>query len=157
MNRKSSTVLIGSIVIGIVIMLAVYMGLIVTGVIDTRPSTLVVAIESAQKEFDGKELTCEKYTIKKGALKKGHNHAHDRKDQDREHGHNYHENPSKACVDGKTHNDCENKLERYSNGNSQTHLIGVLDVGDVGRQSCNERGGGKFIHVRKREFLHLIK
>ena len=72
MNRKSSTVLIGSIVIGIVIMLAVYMGLIVTGVIDTRPSTLVVAIESAQKEFDGKALTCEKYTIKKGALKKGH-------------------------------------------------------------------------------------
>lgn len=72
MNRKSSTVLIGSIVIGIVIMLAVYMGLIVTGVIDTRPSTLVVAIESAQKEFDGTPLTCEKYAIKKGTLKKGH-------------------------------------------------------------------------------------
>ena len=72
MNRKSSTVLIGSIVIGIVIMLAIYMGLIVTGVIDTRPSALVVTIESAQKEFDGAPLTCEKYVIKKGALKNGH-------------------------------------------------------------------------------------
>ena len=72
MNRKSSTVLIGSIVIGIVIMLAIYMGLIVTGVIDTRPSTLVIAVDSAQKEFDGTPLTCEKYEIKKGALKKGH-------------------------------------------------------------------------------------
>ena len=72
MNRKSSTVLIGSIVIGIAIMLALYMGLIVTGVIDTRPSTLVVSIGSAQKEFDGTPLTCEEYTIQKGALKKGH-------------------------------------------------------------------------------------
>ncbi len=72
MNRKSSTVLIGSIVIGIVIMLAIYMGLIVTGVIDTRPSSLVVVAGSAQKEFDGKPLTCEEYTLKKGALKKGH-------------------------------------------------------------------------------------
>ena len=72
MNRKSSTVLIGSIVIGIVIMLMLYMGLIVTGVIDTRPSTLVVTIGSAQKEFDGTPLTCEEYTIQKGALKKGH-------------------------------------------------------------------------------------
>ena len=72
MNRKSSTVLFGSIVIGILIMLAIYMGLIVTGVIDTRPSSLVVQIESAQKEFDGVPLTCEKYTIKKGALRKGH-------------------------------------------------------------------------------------
>ncbi len=72
MNRKSSTVLIGSIIIGIVIMLAIYMGLIVTGVIDTRPSSLVVVAGSAQKEFDGKPLTCEEYTLKKGALKKGH-------------------------------------------------------------------------------------
>ncbi len=72
MNRKSSTVLIGSIVIGIVIMLAIYMGLIVTGVIDTRPSTLVVVAGSAQREFDGTPLACEEYTIKKGALKKGH-------------------------------------------------------------------------------------
>lgn len=72
MNRKSSTVLIGSIVIGIVIMLAIYMGLIVTGVIDTRPSALVVVADSAQKEFDGKPLTCDTYSIKKGALKKGH-------------------------------------------------------------------------------------
>lgn len=72
MNRKSSTVLIGSIVIGIAMMLALYMGLIVTGVINTRPSTLVVSIGSAQKEFDGTPLTCEEYTIQKGELKKGH-------------------------------------------------------------------------------------
>lgn len=72
MNRKSSTVLFGSIVIGIVVMLAIYMGLIVTGVIDTRPSALVVAAGSAQREFDGTPLTCEEYTIKKGVLKKGH-------------------------------------------------------------------------------------
>ena len=72
MNRKSSTVLFGSIVIGILIMLAVYMGLIVTGVIDTRPSALVVVADSAQKEFDGRPLWCDTYQIKKGALKKGH-------------------------------------------------------------------------------------
>ena len=72
MNRKSSTVLIGSIVIGVAVMLALYMGLIVTGVIDTRPAALVVTIGSAQKEFDGKPLRCEEYVIQKGMLKKGH-------------------------------------------------------------------------------------
>ncbi len=72
MNRRSSTVLIGSIVIGVAVMLGLYMCLIVTGVIDTRPSALVVTIHSAQKEFDGEPLTCEEYTIKKGVLKKGH-------------------------------------------------------------------------------------
>ena len=72
MNRRTSTVLIGSIIIGIAVMLAIYMGLIVTGVIDTRPSSLVVVADSAQKEYDGKPLRCETFTLKKGALKKGH-------------------------------------------------------------------------------------
>ncbi|MBQ7379886.1 MAG: hypothetical protein IJW70_09470 [Clostridia bacterium] len=72
MNRKSSTVLIGSAVIGIVMLLAIYMGLIVTGVIDTRPSELVIVAASAEKEFDGEPLVCHEYTLKKGTLKKGH-------------------------------------------------------------------------------------
>ena len=72
MNRKSSTVLIGSAVLGIVMLLAIYMGLIVTGVIDTRPSELVIVAASAEKEFDGEPLECHEYTLKKGTLKKGH-------------------------------------------------------------------------------------
>ena len=72
MNRKSSTILIGSAVLGIVMLLAIYMGLIVTGVIDTRPSELVVIAGSAQKEFDGEALECHEYTIKRGKLQKGH-------------------------------------------------------------------------------------
>ncbi|MBR2445527.1 MAG: transglutaminase domain-containing protein [Clostridia bacterium] len=72
MNRKSSTVLIGSAVLGIVMLLAIYMGLIVTGVIDTRPSALVVVAGSAQKQFDGEALECHEYKIKSGKLQKGH-------------------------------------------------------------------------------------
>ena len=72
MNRKSSTILIGSAVLGIVMLLAIYMGLIVTGVIDTRPSELVVVAGSAEKVFDGEPLECHEYTIKRGKLKKGH-------------------------------------------------------------------------------------
>lgn len=72
MNRKSSTILIGSAVLGIVMLLAIYMGLIVTGVIDTRSSELVVVAGSAYKEFDGEELVCHEYTIKSGKLQKGH-------------------------------------------------------------------------------------
>ncbi|MBQ2806852.1 MAG: hypothetical protein IJF08_07365, partial [Clostridia bacterium] len=72
MNRKSSTILIGSAVLAIVMLLAIYMGLIVTGVIDTRPSELVVIAGSAEKVFDGEPLECHEYTIKRGKLKKGH-------------------------------------------------------------------------------------
>ena len=72
MNRKSSTVLIGSAVLGIIMLLVIYMGLIVTGVIDTRPSELVIIANSAEKEYDGEPLICHEYTIKRGELKKGH-------------------------------------------------------------------------------------
>lgn len=72
MNRKSSTILIGSAVLAVILLLVIYMGLIVTGVIDTRPSELVVVANSAEKEYDGKPLTCHEYTIKRGKLQKGH-------------------------------------------------------------------------------------
>lgn len=72
MNRKSVTVILGGAVIGIMIMLAIYMGLIVTGVIDTRPSELVIVANSAEKEYDGQPLECHEYTIKSGELRLGH-------------------------------------------------------------------------------------
>ena len=72
MNRKSVTVILGGAVIGIMIMLAIYMGLIVTGVIDTRPSELVIVANSAEKEYDGQPLECHEYTIKSGELQFGH-------------------------------------------------------------------------------------
>ena len=67
------------------------------------------------------------------------------------------ENPSEFGVDGKAHNDCKNKLQRYADNDTQTHLIGLLYVRDVRRQTGDEGGGGKFIHVGKRKFLHSVK
>lgn len=72
MNRRATTVLFGGAVLGIILLLAVYMGLIVTGVIDTRPGDLVIVAQSAQKEYDGKPLSCPEAEIRSGSLKKGH-------------------------------------------------------------------------------------
>ncbi len=72
MNRRSTTVVLGGAVLGIIILLSVYLGLIVTGVIDTRPGALVIVAEDAQKTYDGEPLSSAEYHIKSGKLKDGH-------------------------------------------------------------------------------------
>ena len=63
---------LGGAVLGIILLLALYLGLVVTGVIDTRPGTLVVVAKDAQKTYDGTPLSSTEYEIKSGTLKKGH-------------------------------------------------------------------------------------
>lgn len=72
MNRRATTVVLAGTVIGIVVLLAIYMGMIVTGVIDTRPGELVIVAKDAQKAYDGEPLSSTEYEIKSGSLKKGH-------------------------------------------------------------------------------------
>ena len=72
MNRRSTTVVLGGAVLGIIILLSVYLGLIVTGVIDTRPGALVIVAQDAQKTYDGEPLSSAEYSIKSGKLKDGH-------------------------------------------------------------------------------------
>ncbi len=72
MNRRSTTVVLGGAVLGIIILLSVYLGLIVTGVIDTRPGDLIIVVKDAQKTYDGEPLSSTEYSIKSGKLGDGH-------------------------------------------------------------------------------------
>ena len=50
MNRKSSTILIGSAVLAVIMLLVIYMGLIVTGIVDTRPDELLIVARALLPE-----------------------------------------------------------------------------------------------------------
>ena len=93
----------------------------------------------------------------KDTAEKGHNEPHNREQDYRQNRHNHDKNPRKSCIDSKAHNNRENKLQRHANNDTQTHLIGLLHVGNVGGKSCNQRRSGKLIHTCKGKFLHAIE
>lgn len=63
---------IGSVAIGIIALLCVLFSLIAAGVIDADQRTVVFASGSATEAYSGRALTCNEWSIKDGALKKGH-------------------------------------------------------------------------------------
>ena len=68
--KKSS--ILTSAVLGIVLMLAVFSVLMVTGVFEGNKEKLVFKSASAEKAFDGTELTNSEWEMISGNLKKGH-------------------------------------------------------------------------------------
>ena len=64
--------IIGSIIIGFVSIIGVFFGLVATGVISTTREKIVIATSSAEKVYDGTDLTCQEWSIVEGALKEGH-------------------------------------------------------------------------------------
>lgn len=74
MNRKRrpSLILLGSIAVGLIAILIVYVLLIATGVVSGRRNVLVLAPASLEKEYDGLPLQAEGLAIVSGSIKAGH-------------------------------------------------------------------------------------
>jgi len=64
--------IIGSIIIGIVAILAIFGGLILSGVIDGTTHKVVFSSGSLEKTYDGEALRCGDFTLESGELKDGH-------------------------------------------------------------------------------------
>ena len=58
--------IIGSIIIGLVTVIGVFIALIASGVISTERYKLVLISASAQKEYDGTALVCEEWELAEG-------------------------------------------------------------------------------------------
>ena len=71
-KKSKSVYIIGSITIGIIALLAVYLILIATGVISAEPIRITVSTESAVSEYDGEKLTADGWELSDGKLKDGH-------------------------------------------------------------------------------------
>ncbi len=68
---KTSYIL-GSIVLGVLVVLGVTVGLVVGGVVGTGVNKLVIASASADMLYSGEALTCSDWEIKEGELLEGH-------------------------------------------------------------------------------------
>lgn len=64
--------IIGSVIIGLISVLGVYLTLVATGVLSLQQRKIIVASASVEKEYDGKPLTCSEWTLLDGELKEGH-------------------------------------------------------------------------------------
>lgn len=71
-KKSKSVYIIGSITIGIIALLAVYLILIATGVIAAEPIRITIATQSATAEYDGDEFTADGWELSDGKLKDGH-------------------------------------------------------------------------------------
>jgi hypothetical protein len=66
------TYLLGSIVIGVVALLASIIALTATGVFGAEPIKLVVSSASIEDVYSGEAVTCDKWELVSGELKEGH-------------------------------------------------------------------------------------
>lgn len=71
-KRKKKLFILGSILIGVVVMLLVYFVLIATGVIRIRANELTISTPSAVRTYDGTPLTAQDYDITSGSLPDGY-------------------------------------------------------------------------------------
>ena len=73
MTKKSKIIyIVGSIIIGVVALLAVLLGLIAGGVIDSRQTKLVFASQSYEFVYDGTTHTYDKWELVTGELRENH-------------------------------------------------------------------------------------
>ena len=79
-----------------------------------------------------------------------HQHAAQQDDRDQV-------NVSQLAVDGVGHDQRHDHAGRRTDGHAQQHLIGVLDVGNVGGHTGDQTGGRVFIDVGKAEGLDIFK
>ena len=71
LKRSKLIYIVGSVAIGVVCVLVVLFGLIAGGAVSGGGAKLIFASESAEKVYDGKPLSCEKWNLVGGKLKKG--------------------------------------------------------------------------------------
>ena len=71
-NQKPGYLVIGSVVIGIVSILIIYVVLIATGLIQVSKNHIVITTASAEKVYDGAELTADWWELAYGNLLAGH-------------------------------------------------------------------------------------
>lgn len=71
-KRSKLVYILGSAIIGIVSIIFIFAGLILSGVIDASSSKLVLVSASKQVVYDGRVLTCNEWEIADGSLKTGH-------------------------------------------------------------------------------------
>lgn len=72
LKRSKLIYIVGSVAIGVVCVLVVLFGLIAGGAVSGGGAKLIFASESAEKVYDGKPLSCEKWNLVGGKLKKGY-------------------------------------------------------------------------------------
>ena len=73
------------------------------------------------------------------------------------------QNGNRAQVDGRKaradiygHGKGKDQHDRGAHSDANNHLISVLHVGDVGRQTGDDTGGGKLIDVGERKVLYVV-
>ena len=71
-KRSKIVYILGSIIIGIISIVLVLTGLIMSGVIDTRSYKLVFSSASKSAVYNGEVLVCEEWELVEGELKEGH-------------------------------------------------------------------------------------
>jgi hypothetical protein len=71
-KQSKSVYIIGSIVIGIITIIAILAGLMLSGIIDASSKKLVYKSMSEEKIYDGETLICDEYALEEGQLKEGH-------------------------------------------------------------------------------------
>lgn len=71
-KRSKLVYVLGSAIIGIVSIIFIFAGLILSGVIDASSSKIVAVSSSKQVIYDGQILTCNEWEITDGKLKEGH-------------------------------------------------------------------------------------
>lgn len=72
-KRSKAVYIIGSIIIGMLSVLAVYFALIGAGVVNVTVRRITLTSSSLSREYDGTDLTANEYKITDGSLSKGHN------------------------------------------------------------------------------------
>ena len=73
MTKRSKLVyIIGSVIIGIIAVVSIFAGLVLSGVIDASSRKLVFASASKEAMYSGDALVCEEWTLVDGELKNGH-------------------------------------------------------------------------------------
>ncbi len=69
----------------------------------------------------------------------------------------YQINTGELGVDHQRDGHGNNQTDRRAEADAQDHLIGGLQVGDVGRHAGDKTGGGEFVDIRKRKGLDIGK
>ncbi len=71
-KRSKLVYIIGSVIIGIIAVVSIFAGLVLSGVIDASSRKLVFSSASKEAMYSGEALVCEEWTLVDGDLKKGH-------------------------------------------------------------------------------------
>ena len=66
-------------------------------------------------------------------------------------------NCGKFTVYFESHEKCHNQHNRGTYSHTDDHLIGILDIGNVGGHTGDQAGCGKMVDIQERKILYLIK